>query len=515
MGLYTLVMRRALPAAIGLCAVLAACRQQPGSGAPDAIAVALPYELATLDPHADDKLSHAAVLTNIYEPIVATDADLRVRPCLAQSWESPDPVTWVFRLRPGVAFHSGRLLRAADVVYSYGRLLGSADRDLELRGYLRNISEVHVLDDRTIQIKTLGPARILLNKLSHVPIVPEGATRESLSAAPDGTGPYVVASHTGHEAIALVRNERYWGQPPALRRVELALGRNADEALSGLLAGRYQLVKCDSKRAEAAVAGRFDVLRRDNVFVKYLAFDLDRDETPFCPVRPNPFKNPLVRRAIQLSIDRQRLGAGLSNYAVPATQPVPRLVFGFNPAIGDVVPDLDEARALLRKAGLPSGFSVVLHARRTLGEAPALLREQLAAVGIDVDVRVLADDAFFELLSRNGATLWINRYGCSSGDASDFLDAVVHSPDPGHRFGMSNYGRYSNAALDKAIERSGGIEKPEERRNAVQQILAQVMQELVLLPLYSDQDVYVLDRSFSWEPRSDSYVHAAEVRLRK
>jgi ABC-type oligopeptide transport system substrate-binding subunit len=80
---------------------------------------------------------------------------------------------------------------------------------------------------------------------------------------------------------------------------------------------------------------------------------------------------------------------------------------------------------------------------------------------------------------------------------------------------MSNYGRYSNAALDKAIERSGGIEKPEERRNAVQQILAQVMQELVLLPLYSDQDVYVLDRSFSWEPRSDSYVHAAEVRLRK
>ncbi len=507
-------MRRALPAAIVLCAVLAACRQQPGSGAADALAIALPYELKTLDPHSEDKLSHAAVLTNIYEPIVATDADLRVRPCLAQSWESPDPVSWVFHLRPGVAFHSGRLLRAADIVYSYGRLLGSADPDLELRGYLLNISEVHVLDERTIQIKTRGPARILLNKLSHVPIVPEGATRESLSAAPDGTGPYAVAAHEGQEAIVLVRNERYWGQAPALRRVDLALSRDADDALRGLLAGRYQLIKCDSKRADAAAARRFDVLRRDNIFVKYLAYDLARDETPFCAVRPNPFKNPLVRRAIQLSIDRQRLVAGLSNYAVPMTQPVPRFVFGFNPAIEDVAPDLAEARALLRKAGLPRGFGAVLHTRRTLGEAPALARDQLAAVGIDVDVRVLGDDAFFELLSQNGATLWMNQYGCSSGDASDFLDAVIHSPDPGHRFGMSNYGRYTNPALDKAIERSAGLEKPEERRNAVQQILAQVMQELVLLPLYSDQDVYAIDRSLSWQPRSDSYVHAAEVRPR-
>src|SRR5262245_19522199 len=70
------------------------------------LTIALPYEVITLDPHAKDKLGSNATLSNLYEPLVTTDKELRILPCLATSWESPDPRTWIFHVRPGVLFHS-------------------------------------------------------------------------------------------------------------------------------------------------------------------------------------------------------------------------------------------------------------------------------------------------------------------------------------------------------------------------------------------------------------------------
>lgn len=118
-----------------------------------------------------------------------------------------------------------------------------------------------------------------------------------------------------------------------------------------MLAGTYHLIQGESKRIDAVADGsnRFVVLRHDNLYVKYLGYDLSRDLTPACSARPNPFKNRLVRRAIDLAIDRSRLVGALSAHAVPLFQPVPRFVFGFNPRIPETVLDGNASRALLER----------------------------------------------------------------------------------------------------------------------------------------------------------------------
>lgn len=474
------------------------------------VSIAVPYEVTSLDPHAEARLSNLSVLSNVYEGLVGSDAEMRVVPALATRWESADPLTWTFRLRPAVAFHSGRPLRAADVVYSLNRVLRRDD--LGMRGSLLNVASVKALDDLSVEVRTTRPTRILLNKLSALPIVPEGASDDRLGAAPDGTGPYLFAGWTKGRSLRLLRNQRYWAGPAAVREVEFQLNRGQDEAVQGLLAGTCQIAQCDSKQAGQAVAAspRHTVLRRSNLFVKYLGFDLSRDATPACSVRPNPFRNRLVRRAIHLAIDRHRLVAELSNYAVPALQPVPRFVFGFNPEIPEVADDKARARALLREAGLEGGFEVVLHARRLLGDAAMLVKEELKPVGIRVSVKLLPDAEFFAVLGRREASFWISRFACSSGDASDFLDEAVHSATEAH-LGTKNYGGYANPELDHAIEASAGIDRPDARRAALQQAMAIVMEELVWVPLYNDQDVYAVDRSLSWQPRSDSFIRAADI----
>lgn len=472
--------------------------------------VAASYALTSLDPGLENTVSNFAVLSNVYEPLVATDADMRVRPCLARSWENPDPLTWILHLRPGVTFHSGRPLRAADVVYTVRRLLDGSE--MEMRGYVLTVAEVEALDESTIRLRTSRPVRILLNKLHFVLVVPEGSTPAGLLARPDGTGPFRVEAWQGGE-LRLLRHDAYWGQAPRLERATFRLDLSPEQALASLLEGKLQLLQAHSRAVEerAGASSRHRVLHRENIYMKYLGYDLGREVTPHCPVRPNPFRNREVRRALHAAIDRGALVAALPGPARPATQGVPRFIFGFAPSLPEPVHDPARARELLASAGLGGGFEVTLHARRMLEAAGREVQRQWGAVGVRVRVAVLDDPAFFDAQGLREMSLWISRYGCPTGDASDLLDNVLHSVDAPRHYGTQNEAGYSDPALDRAIERAGETEGVEERRQILQAVLAQAMQDLPMMPLYTDLDVYAVERGYSFQPRNDSYIRLAEV----
>ena len=469
--------------------------------------IAVPYELDSVDPHAADRLSAFAVLSNAYEGLVDVDADLRIRPALAVNWESPDPLTWIFHLRPGVTFQSGKLLRAADVVYSFERV--RRGEGLQVGSFTKDLVEVAALGELAVRVKTHSPCRVLLAKLRHVAIVPEGATAETLGLRPDGTGPFAVEPWQAGEEVVLRRHPGYWGGAPPMAEVRLALGVGPEEAIAGLDAGRYQLVKCDSRSALRS-SGRV-VKSRDSLYLKYLAFDLSRHVTPGYEGGPNPFRDLRVRRAVSLAIDRQRLAALLTSDAHVATQPIPRAVFGFDAQIPEPVVDRARARALLEEAGFPRGFDVVLHARPFAREAAPAIRDDLQQVGIRARLRLVTEAEHFELLARRGLTLWLTRIGCATGDASELFEDLVHSPAGAGRFGSLNDGGYSNRRLDAAIERSVGLEQPEDRIAAFREITRAIMADEVIVPLYNDRDVYAVDPRLAWEPRADSDVRAVEI----
>ncbi|HWC64648.1 MAG TPA: ABC transporter substrate-binding protein, partial [Thermoanaerobaculia bacterium] len=448
---------RAFVAAAAACTILATgCVPHASGRAPAAIRISVPYELGTLDPHANGSAGNLSIAANFYEPLVTSSPGLRLEPALAVSWENPDPLTWIFHLRPGVVFHSGRTLRARDVVYSVERL--RSDRGLELAAYARDVAEVRAIDDSTVRIRTGEPVTILLNKLQYVFIVPEGSTPETLAGREDGTGPYRLLRWSPGSRLAMTAFDRYWGTKPAFARADFLLARSGDEAIADLVSGRSELVSCNSRRLQDAAAGRpaVRIVRQSSLFVKYLAFDVRPEGGGFCSARPNPFGLAAVRRAVALSIDRERLAATLSTDTRPATQLVTPAVFGFDPDLRPPARDPEEARRLLRESGLPSGFHVVLHTRRIFLETARLVKEMLADSGIDVEVEVLSDAEFWRALAEKRPTFVLDRFACQTSDASEAFEAVVHTADPTRRFGEYNFGGWSEPDLDRDIEASGG-----------------------------------------------------------
>ncbi|HET7451110.1 MAG TPA: ABC transporter substrate-binding protein [Thermoanaerobaculia bacterium] len=490
--------------AVGFAAAAAAsCRRLPERTR--VLTIALPYEVTTLDPHAAFTVSNLAVLMNVYEPLAAFDADMRLVPRLARSWENPDPETWIFHLRPGVRFHGGKSFSAADVVYSFERLRKRTD--FEMSGFLVSIDRVDAVDPATVRVRTRTPSPILLNKLASVAIVPDGATDAGLANGADGTGPFRLRRFHA-ETVELLRNERYWGARPFASEAVYRLGQSADRAL-GLVRERSAGLALCNTRAIGGPGASYRVLRAPDVFVKHLGFDLGSESVGG---GPNPFRDIRVRRAIDLAIDREALVAALPAPAVPARQLTPAFIFGYDPALPARPPDRAEAVRLLAAAGFPNGFEIGLDVRRLFEPAAREVARQLALVGIRARVWVHSDLEMASSDARRSLAFFLDRFGCTSGDISDVLDDVIHTAEPERHFGLYNTVGYSNRDIDAMIEESDATVEPTLRRDRLHRIVEAVSRDLVIVPLYVDEDVYAVDRSFRWRPRDDGMVLAAEVR---
>ncbi len=499
--------RRSLSVLLALAAVACAGREP----APERIVVGVPYEVATLDPHVENTVSNYSVLSNVYDSLVATDLQMKVGPGLASYWESPDPLTWTFHLREGLRFHDGRPCEAADVVASLRRPL---DRpELAMRAFLADVATVEAVDARTVRIRTARPSRTFLNKLSFVLIAPRDADDAALARGAPGTGPFRIESFEPGRAVDLRRSPGYWGPGSAFERVRIELGLTPDAALAGLAAGRFHLAQANTRKLENAVdhLPRYRALRQENVLLKHVGLDVNRERNPHVDAPRNPLRDPRVRHALDIAVNRPRMVARLPNLASPAGQPVSRNIFGFAPGLGVPVYDPARARVLLAEAGFPAGFRARLHVRNILADAAALLRDEWRAVGVELELVPQADASFFAGV--RDAAMWMSRRGSVTGDAAEFLESVVHTPDPARRLGGDNYGGHSDPELDHGIEAAAEVASEAERLHLLQLLVTRFTRSRAWIPLYVDQDGYALDRRLAWEPRADSYIRFAEISL--
>jgi peptide/nickel transport system substrate-binding protein len=101
-----------------------------------------------------------------------------------------------------------------------------------------------------------------------------------------------------------------------------------------------------------------------------------------------------------------------------------------------------------------------------------------------------------------------------TGDASDVLDSLLHSPRPDRSLGESNSTGYRNPVLDALIESASLENQVQVRRATLQQCLRLAMEDLPLVPLLVPEDVYGVRDEVEWQPRLDGRVLGAEVRRR-
>lgn len=454
--------------------------------------------MLALDPTLAAEAATQSALANVYDSLVAFDSEMRLQPALATSWTTPDDHSWVFNLRPGVRFHDGVPLTAADA--RDGLLRARNDVASKLKGRLASIESVTADGPSTLRVRTLRPDPLLLTRLAYILIAPR---------PPLGTGAYAVELWEPGRVLRLRAFDAHWRGRPAIAGVEFVPLPSAEERIGALRRREVELLRSVPRHlaSEVQALPGFRLVARAGLVVNFLWFDS----------RPRPgnvFADPRVRRAAALAVDRRRLVAEVGGRSEPLLQLVPQGVFGHVEDPPFAGSDPDEARRLLSAAGYPRGVDVVLVTGPGASTEPLLasLGRMLGAAGFRVTPEVREWPRMISDWAAMRIPFFVTGWRYETGEASSFLRDCLATPDLATGGAGCNPG-YANPALDRVLSEIDEAPADSLRRDGYRQLAELAAREMPLVPLFRVQDLYAVGDGVRFSPRLDGRVLVADLQL--
>lgn len=408
----------------------------------------------------------------IFDDLLTRDEHFNVQPGLAERWEIPDPLTYVFHLQRGVRFHDGEPLTARDVKWTFDTLLQGKILSTKAAVY-KWVDHIEAPDDYTVVFRLKAPFAPLLWNLSDgaIGIVPYGSGDE-MTRHPIGSGPFRFVSAEADKEVVVERNDDYWGQKAKLGRVrfevvpdvntralELRKG-SADIEVNALTVDMVQTLKRDRK---------LQVLRGPGSVLAYLALN----------TRDPILKDVRVRQAITYAIDRRpMLQYLMRDFARPADSVLPPESWAYDKDVTHYDHNPDRAKQLLEQAGFSEANGVRFHLTMKTSTdentrlLAAVLQQQLREVGIVLDIRSFEFATFFADVTKGAFQMYSLRWVGSNEDPDIFEYAFHSSKFPPNG---ANRSFYKNEALDRLIDEGrSSLDQPTRKRiyAEVQDILA-------------------------------------------
>jgi peptide/nickel transport system substrate-binding protein len=495
----------------------------------DHLRIGMGADVTSIDPHFANIAPNNAVGWHVFDALANVDADTNLVPALATSWRALDDTTWEFTLRKGVRFHDGSAFDARDVEFSIRRAAGLAQKGGQFGSFTRAIAAIEIVDPHTIRFKTTTPHAVLPRDLNSIFIVSRsigdaGTDDFNAGRAALGTGPFKLQSFARGDRIELVRNDAYWGDKPRWERVTLRILAQDASRLAALLANDVDAIE----NVPTSDAGRLERDKRIQVERKvswrtiFLHLDQYRDAPPGVtdrngkPLARNPFRDPRVRAALSLAIDRKALvDRVMESMAVPAANLVSPPVFAHDPTLKVPSYDLQAARKLLAEAGYAEGFRLTLAApnNRYVND------EQIAQAVAQMWTRIGIAPARVETMpaatyftkARNGEFgVALLGWGSSGGDLA--LRALVATPSPEKGLGTWNWGRYSNPQVDRLVERSLATVDQAKREALAREAMGVAMKDHAVIVLHHQYASWAMRAGLKYGGRTDEYTLAHQFR---
>jgi peptide/nickel transport system substrate-binding protein/glutathione transport system substrate-binding protein len=484
-------------AQVGLVLGLALLVGPPGEAAQEPVrGGALRYgtvtEVPGIDPHVYVGTAGKLITEAVYNSLLGFNQKGELVPTLAESWENPDPLTFVFKLRRGVKFHKGQSFTARDVKFSLERILDPAT-GATLRSNLLGI-QIETPDDYTIRIRLKEPDATLavVMGMAESAILSEEwmKTNPNVKVEANGTGPFILAEHDPKVRILLKRNPTFFERGlPYLDQAEIRMISNDGARVNALRSRAVDMIDfvpwkdIDTLQKERGL----EVQAAGGAFMN-LWFNTSK----------KPFDNPRVRRAVAFAIDREAVstaaffGHGTPLYG-PPTAPDS---WWYNADFAHAFPyNKEKARQLLAEAGYPNGFKVELAVYQGLAiytQTAQIVQANLKEVGIDADIKLLE---------------WATLVDRKSKGAYDFLiwGVNIKMPDPD---GYAYYFGSDSTYWAKPV----GFRDPkmEELLKAGRTALDRAMRK----GIYRDLEARILELSpwvfINWRDQAEAYVSAVK-----
>lgn len=452
-----------------------------------------PTGIPTLDPaFARDKSTIWAV-QQLYEGLVRLDASNNVAPALAKRWKvSEDGLSYTFFLR-NTTFHSGKRVKAQDVVYSLQRL---TDPEVASPGawVMERVVDLKAQNDSTVELILDAPFSSFLSLLTmpYCSVVdPEQAEQQLLATQGGGSGPFKFHRWHYGEKLVLHKNEQYWQRDtvgvalPYLDGVAVSFLPDEQSAFLEFLSGRFDML------GNIAPSFKDDLLEKGDLASKYQdAFLMEK--SPFLNTEYLVFnaENELPRElrwAINAAIDRElmmktlRSGAGME----ATGGMIPKGLPGFAQNAG-IVYDVDSARKIVQGFGaLPELELTTVANYRDLCE---FVQGSLSEIGWQIAVNLVPSATLRSEKSSGNLDFFRASWIADYPDAENYLMLFASKNKAPQG---PNYSRYANVEFDEVFEELVKEADPERRARLSSAADSLLMHDAACVPLYYDQIIRV------------------------
>ena len=440
----------AVGVAVAVVAALTACstgdRVDLGGDSSGNLVAAIAGEPDQLDPQKTSAYFSFEVLENVFDTLVEPDANLEMRPALAESWTvSPDQLVWTFHLRRSVTFHDGSPFTADDVVYSYRRII---DQELANADKLSAVTGITAADPSTVVITLKQPTPNLLTNLGGFKglaiVQRRNVESGEIATHPVGTGPFAFQSQKSGDSIILKANPTYWAGAPKVSGVTFRFISEPSTALSALQAGEIDWT-------DSVPTQRVAQLKDDDSITLATTASNDYWYLALNEARP-PWNDLRVRQAIAYAIDRDAIVQATSYGTAVANQlAIPQGNPWYTP-YDAYRHDVDKAKSLLADAGAaPKSLDMlVTNEYPETVTAAQIIADNLAPLGITVNIRTV-DFATWLDEQNNGHFDMLMMGWLGNIDPDDFYYAQHHTN------GSSNAQKFSNPEVDRLLD-AGRVE---------------------------------------------------------
>ena len=487
-----------------------ACSHKPPA---DTAVMIIESSPTNLDPRVGTDAQSERIDKLLFDALVRRDEHFNLQPWIAERWEIPDPLTYVFHLRHDVRFHNGQPLTSADVKWTFDSLLNGSIRSAKSSTY-GYVDHIDAPDAYTVIFHLKQPFATLLWNLSDgaIGIVPAGSG-DDFNRKPVGSGPFRFVSMTPDRDVLVERNPDYWGEVPKIPKVRFLVVPDATTRALELRKGS----------ADAAI----NALTPDTVVMLEKDKDLVVDRAPGTiytyiglNLRDPILKDVRVRHAIAYALNRQPLIEYLwRGMAQPAASVLPPQHWAYNPNVRQYPYDPQKARTILDEAGYkPASDGIRFHlTMKTSTEEStrllaAVLQQQLRDVGIALDIRSFEFATFYADVVKGAYQLYSLRWIGGNEDPDIFEHIFDSASFPPKR---ANRSFYSNPEVDALINEGRSTVDQEARRKAYFKLQEIVAEDVPYINLWYLDNVLVHTkrlRNVKLSPSGNyDFLHTAEL----
>ena len=456
---------------------------------------AIGADAPSLDPHQEQTFATLQPVAPLYSTLLQIDPYRypNVIGDVASEWKiSPDGLTYTFKIHPGIRFHDGSTMTAADVKATYDKIVFPPDAVRSIRKFHYSaIASIEAPDPSTVVFKLKFPSASLLSNLASPwnVIYP----KKYLDKDPNyfknnvvGSGPFKFKSYTRGSTFEGERNPDYFVKDrPYLNGYKFFISTETSVRAAAIRSGRAHIEFRDLPNSEV------EAIRKqlgDKIVVQSTPFVIQFGIAINNSVKP--FTDERVRKALTLGIDRYTGGKVL--HALTGLRDVgaltrPGTEWAMSPAELEKIPGFwrdpeksrAEARRLLAEAGYPNGFKVTLKNRNVklpYQDFAVYVIQEWRKIGIEAEHRPLETATWYaDGRDQGNFELMVFPAGGFIDDPDQLLAPYVPASP-------QNWSRFSNPAIDDLYSRQARTLDPAERRRLVIELQKIVLDHAYHMP---------------------------------